>query len=641
MAPTLAYRLTIAAGTNTGFDDECSAPVRSVDLPVEADRTSHAWPLTLHGCSVGTDTLTARLYEVHEEDSETERTSVEAEVTVTPPRMYAPAVTAGGGSVDVYWTELSAEHAITRYVVRHKLTADPDVPSSWTPSSPAAASDPKPKTLTGLSNRSYDVQIRGCTNDNICGPWSESTAGTPVPVITIEAQQSEVTEGDNVVFTLKADPVPEGALTVRVDVSQMPRGADFLDGAAPTEKKIASGSATAELRVRLDNDNVDEEDGKITVIVQAGTGYVIASPPPEASVAVLDNDVPPAPTGLRANGNLVDGDGDGDKDEVTLRWNEVTGATDYNVRYVIEHCGVSGTCEPDGGLNNPNWQSPSSPVVTSGSTVLETKIGDLALETLYRVEVQAVVADTSDWSDFAIVHTTVLPLGTARTPLVPTVATAPFYGYRPENAQSSHEFRYVVCGETITPSITTSSTNSALNRSKLAIISDINDAVDKWEDTVLWYGGGGNIISTDSYALPAGDSCADRSRGTPTADQNQVVFVSNDELRAAFCIRGLGVPPGCFRTHRWTNPFGEIAQGAVLLRASHRANWNTIDKPSGCTFLHQMVVHEVGHAFGIGAAPNRHPANTTHSIMSYDDPSGYCEPQAYDIVAVMANYQSR
>ena len=128
--------------------------------------------------------------------------------------MDAPEVRAGGGSLDVSWTELSAEHAITRYVVRHKLTADPDTSSSWTRSSPVSASlDPKRMTLTGLSNRSYDVQVRGCTqNFNICGPWSESTAGTPVPEITIEAQQSEVTEGDNVVFTLTADPVPGGKL---------------------------------------------------------------------------------------------------------------------------------------------------------------------------------------------------------------------------------------------------------------------------------------------------------------------------------------------------------------------------------------------------------------------------------------------
>ena len=38
---------------------------------------------------------------------------------------------------------------------------------------------------------------------------------------------------------------------------------------------------------------------------------------------------------------------------------------------------------------------------------------------------------------------------------------------------------------------------------------------------------------------------------------------------------------------------------------------------------------------------NRHPINTTHSIMSYKDLSRYSEPQAYDIVALMAPYQSR
>ncbi len=85
LAPTLAYRLSIATGTHTGFDDECSAPVRSVDLPALADRTSYAWPLTLHGCSVGTDTLTARLYEVHEENDETERATARETVRVTCP----------------------------------------------------------------------------------------------------------------------------------------------------------------------------------------------------------------------------------------------------------------------------------------------------------------------------------------------------------------------------------------------------------------------------------------------------------------------------------------------------------------------------------------------------------------------------
>ena len=38
-----------------------------------------------------------------------------------------------------------------------------------------------------------------------------------------------------------------------------------------------------------------------------------------------------------------------------------------------------------------------------------------------------------------------------------------------------------------------------------------------------------------------------------------------------------------------------------------------------------------------------HPRNASLSIMSsdYTHFTRYCEPQAYDIVAVMANYQSR
>ena len=65
-----------------------------------------------------------------------------------------------------------------------------------------------------------------------------------------------------------------------------------------------------------------------------------------------------------------------------------------------------------------------------------------------------------------------------------------------------------------------------------------------------------------------------------------------------------------------------------------------------------MVIHEAGHAYGIGKTEvedilrlrfdyNRHPFNKEHSVMSYDDGDRDCEPQAYDIVALMALYQSR
>ena len=45
-------------------------------------------------------------------------------------------------------------------------------------------------------------------------------------------------------------------------------------------------------------------------------------------------------------------------------------------------------------------------------------------------------------------------------------------------------------------------------------------------------------------------------------------------------------------------------------------------------------------SFG-GFGLNRHPSNMTLSIMSYASVGTYCEPQAYDIVAVTALYKSR
>ncbi len=44
---------------------------------------------------------------------------------------------------------------------------------------------------------------------------------------------------------------------------------------------------------------------------------------------------------------------------------------------------------------------------------------------------------------------------------------------------------------------------------------------------------------------------------------------------------------------------------------------------------------------GVGRPLNAYPTNTEHSIMSYADDTNHCRPQAYDILAMMANCQSR
>ena len=371
-----------------------------------------------------------------------------------------------------------------------------------------------------------------------------------------------------------------------------------------------------------DYENPDDSNGdnvyKVTVRASIGSHTDHRN----VTVTVTDVNAPPAPTGLRVNGNLVNGD-------ITLRWDPVSGAASYNVRYVNEVCDSDGVCEPDeDSSGNPDWQV-LPPVATSGGTVIEENISGLAPNTLYRIEVQAATADASGWSGFAFVYPTNSPVGRETE-----VATAPFHGYQAKNAQGSHDFRFVLCEETIPLGLTMNA-------------QDMKDAIDEWKDAVIWDSAGANIITTTAYTLPTGEKCT--KDPIPQEGRFEVKFASSFRMGAAcnpFAVLPIiDAPRGCWRSASWEAiHIAQIASGSILLNADFEAaRWN--GSKNGCIYLNYMIVHEAGHAFGIGNKKglnyNRHPINTMHSIMSYDDPTRHCRPQAYDIVAVMALYQSR
>ena len=134
------------------------------------------------------------------------------------------------------------------------------------------------------------------------------------------------------VFILTASPAPAEELRVYVSVIQT---GDFLTGDVPTSITIAGETSTAYLILQTEDDDVDEVYGHIIVKVLPG-GYIRGSPF-IAGVIVADNDPPDPlliPTGLHANGNIVNG-------EVSIWWQPsigATGATRYVLRYAIERC---------------------------------------------------------------------------------------------------------------------------------------------------------------------------------------------------------------------------------------------------------------------------------------------------------------
>ena len=227
------------------------------------------------------------------------------------------------------------------------------------------------------------------------------------------------------------------------------------------------------------------------------------------------------------------------------------------------------------------------------------------------------------------------------------MATAPFYGYLKRNSDGSHAFPFVVCQNTIVEELKTNPTKPSLNRTEDEIIATIRAAVRTWKAEVVWNTGLGNIIT--DQPIFASDGCDNKT--IPDRGNYEVKFMGSNGMRLAGCVDVIALPPfqprdACWRSHAWQNDaINEIREGAILLWNNLGTDWHKTDTADGyretCSDLHETTVHETGHAFGIGKWLNKHPYNEDDSIMSYDDGDHDCRPQPYDVVALMALYQSR
>ncbi len=502
---------------------------------------------------------------------------------------------------------------------------------------------------TTIAVRAHDRPIRVPGGQSVSQSF-DVTVNLPPPTITIARHSSTaptVTEGADVGFTLTASSAPPAALTVKVIVTD---SGSFLTGTAPSEITITSGSTTADLILQTADDTVDEANGTIRATVQPGPGYSIGSTS-STTVAVEDDDVPPAPTGLRANGNLVN-------DRITLRWDPVSGATGYNVRYAEEVCVGASPPRQSGdatcGLGNPPaWVTITARNITTreltidGVTVLETSIeftppdplrtdpryntlnrfsSPLVPWPLYRVEVQAVVVDNSDWSDFTLVFPTSQP----PFPLLTQVAASGFFADHIAKTNGSHEYRYTLCTDTITTDVAWSWGTDAQGEpvrdatTVASIAATIEAGIKEWETAVRWAANNANIVSTTATVS---DTCP---------GDDVVKFIPNDDVLKECRISN---PDAWGCNPRWSsNIFMRQTLSIMdpLTGTDIPIGWDAM--AGACSLLHITAQHEAGHVFG--ATHSSNPQSVMYETLA-DRLDLYCEPQVYDVVAMMVNYQSR
>ena len=118
---------------------------------------------------------------------------------------------------------------------------------------------------------------------------SEATAAVALalPVVSVVAVSSPVTEGTAAAFTLRRIGDTAAALTVAVSVTE--EGA-VLSGTPASTVTFAAGSAEVRLSVATVDDSVAEADARVAVAVTAGSGYQLSSSAGSAGVDVYDND---------------------------------------------------------------------------------------------------------------------------------------------------------------------------------------------------------------------------------------------------------------------------------------------------------------------------------------------------------------
>ena len=239
-------------------------------------------------------------------------------------------------------------------------------------------------------------------------------------------------------------------------------------------------------------------------------------------------------------------------------------------------------------------------------------LSSMTISKVYRVQVRrSFNGVASEWSDPVFVYPSdSSPSG--------TVATTPFFGYWP-----NHSYTYIICTDTI----------PSTDPNEIADYQDeIEIGIQTWEETVRWEWSTSNMVNVER------DTATPCAEVYPVFNQNELRFV---ESVSVLCAEWAN--PGtkaCMRSPTMTNPTTTRISTADLYFVSDYS-WDPSEHltNTNCSRMRAWAVHESGHSFGLGTITT-HP-NVNTSIMQSPVPETYCQPQPYDIVAMMALYQTR